>query len=584
MKLEVMVNEKIRGTVLNIRSGPAKSFDDVGDLKMGDRFYVIENKDGWYKLQNGQGWVSGEYVKVIKDLEKDKSVKPVENAKKDEVKPKENTPKNLTADKVENIVSDYVANSTSARKVKNLDRSTRIFGAPFQHTPEVDFRVEGGFSNKLGRRYGETMMAEAPVVGFIPSVPLYLPDASKETKQILTGYFASIDSDDGYGKGGLQSILDPSTEMRYFSTMSAYPTYIRIVNLLCRSLAIYMGLGNVIGPNGTTPLRHYDWGGYKWRNSVNDKKGESNRKSVFEKGFDFSYVKDFAKQLSLKDATVRFYVDANTSFSESYNNSTTQSKLAGAVDSLEGIMKEFSFFLGASDLASVADIKDGMANTIKAGADKMTSDGFLQRLLHSSSHILSGANLAIPDIWSDSNSSRSFNINMTFTSPYGDALSVYLHTLVPTMHCLALAAPIQVSANTYRSPLMVRCYSKGWFDCEMGMVESLSIEKAPDNQWTVNGYPSTIKVSMSIADMYNNLMVTSTSSPVLFFKNNGLMNYLAVNGNVDLDVAQPLILAEIATMLLKANTAEVPSEIGKDFINDMRNNIGSTIAALVGGT
>lgn len=178
--------------------------------------------------------------------------------------------------------------------------------------------------------------------------------------------------------------------------------------------------------------------------------------------------------------------------------------------------------------------------------------------------------MIFPEMWSDSSPSRNFSISMTFTSPYGHPLAIYYNCLVPLMHLLAMTAPIQVSPNSYRAPYLVRVNSKGWFSCEMGIIESLSIDKGTDNQWTINGFPSVIKVNMSITDLYNNFMVTSTHSPSAFFRNDGLINYLAVNGNIDMDVPQPKIMAQVAWNLLRTGVTDIPADFGRQFINGLR--------------
>lgn len=574
MRVEKMVSGTGKQN-LNVRSKPTSSSKVINKLRPGSKVTIVSERNGWSQLNTG-GWVSSNFLKTVKDLENKHGIKKTGNPKAGDLTQRVQTSTLEKSSGLDQNFINHTLNSTSVQKVKALDRSVRIFGGPYQHLPHVDMRITQ--SNNLGRRYGETLIAEAPLVSFMPCMPNYLPDVHEEVRKDLMSWFQSSEKgmDDNYGKAGLNAILKPGTELRYYSVTPTYPGYIRCVNLLCRATAVFMGLGNKIGPDGVTKLGHYDWGTYKWRNkrfkAVQHSEKPSGAgakgfiKTIFQKGKD--YGEDLKKTFSYEDAVVRFYVDPSTSFSESYSNTTTASKLEGMFDTVEGYAKELAFFTGASNMASAQEIQQGAADLANKWGSKVKGDGLLKRLLSSSSTVIKGANIIFPELWSDSNPSRNYSISMTFSSPYGYPLAVYYNCLVPLMHVLALAIPIQVTPNSYRAPYLVKADSKGWFSCEMGLVESVSIEK--DN-WTINGFPTTIKVSMSITDLYNNLMITSTHSPASFFRNEGLMNYLAVTGNIDLHVPHLKIMMEVAATLLVTKFTDLPTDLGRNFINGIRN-------------
>ena len=54
-------NATITGQGVNIRKGPGKDNDKVGQYNKGDRVEVLETKDGWCRTD--KGWVSADYVK-----------------------------------------------------------------------------------------------------------------------------------------------------------------------------------------------------------------------------------------------------------------------------------------------------------------------------------------------------------------------------------------------------------------------------------------------------------------------------------------------------------------------------------------
>jgi len=578
------------GDILNARSGPGTTFGKVGSYPDGSEVTVTAKSGEWYKTSDNR-WVHGQFLSTGQAAKS----RPVtqsggsysssysssnnvqarnrEAAKKSiqEVKKIADT---ATSKALDAKFKEAMMHSTSVKRVADLRRSVHILGGPFQYLEHVDFRPN--HENGLGRRFGETIMCEPPVVNFIPCVPTYLPELNKETKNHVSAALTNWLKGDGldqYGKAGLESLFKDGSEVRYFTATPAYPRYIKIVNLMCRGLARFMGIEKMKGPDGKTELAGYDWSTYKWEPKAFKTAAEKNPKKdkkVFEKAVDFS--QEIAKVLSYKDISVPFYVDSSTSINESYSNSTTQSQFAGMANGLEGMMKDYQFFTGALGASSLQNASISMANA----ADTVTAyarlnDGIFRRFLRGTSEILRGANMIFPDIWSDSTPSRSVSVTMNFTSPYGDPYSIYLHTLVPTMHVIPLFAPIQSSANSYGSPFLVKANSKGWFNVDMGMIDSVSIDKAPDGQWTMDGYPTTIKVSLGITDLYHNFMVTSTHSPVLFFKNDGIMEYLAVNGNIDLNRVHPEIVLDVASRMLWENITEFPKELGADVMMSWSN-------------
>lgn len=56
----------ITGSV-NVRTGPGKSYKDIGTLHKGDTVIVYEEKDGWYRIEfEGQeGWFNASYAEIV---------------------------------------------------------------------------------------------------------------------------------------------------------------------------------------------------------------------------------------------------------------------------------------------------------------------------------------------------------------------------------------------------------------------------------------------------------------------------------------------------------------------------------------
>lgn len=57
----------VEADILNVRSGPGTTFSRVGQVKRGQEFVVLEEKNGWYKIKlvsGTTGWSTGDYVKI----------------------------------------------------------------------------------------------------------------------------------------------------------------------------------------------------------------------------------------------------------------------------------------------------------------------------------------------------------------------------------------------------------------------------------------------------------------------------------------------------------------------------------------
>ncbi|MGU8835614.1 N-acetylmuramoyl-L-alanine amidase [Clostridium perfringens] len=61
-------SSKVKGvvtaSVLNVRTGPSTSYDDIGSLNKGDTVTIVESVNGWYKIEynGGFGYVSADYI------------------------------------------------------------------------------------------------------------------------------------------------------------------------------------------------------------------------------------------------------------------------------------------------------------------------------------------------------------------------------------------------------------------------------------------------------------------------------------------------------------------------------------------
>lgn len=454
-----------------------------------------------------------------------------------------------------------------------IKTGTRIIGSPFQFLPETDYRLPNT-EPKLGRKYAENIIAEAPIVYFVPGIPSYLPDFDKKNKEVIENYIEARYNDNELSSAVKKKIFNE--EGRYFDFIANYADYMRYVNMLCRISAIYMGIGDLTVPGTTTKYKKYDWSRYTNFNQSEQKTTGS--KSILQGMWDS--ITDTAEKIQDEIfgdyKYLKVYVDPNFSFSESAGNDTTNSQVANLFDTVEGLAKDIQFFSsgdGSSILESVGGTISDVTSKIRASFDSSGSSN-ISRLIGLTEETIQGSNVIFPEIWGDASYNKSYQFTMNFISPYGDIESIYLNVIMPMMHIIALGLPRQTSANSFTSPFLVKVFSKGWFSCEMGIVDSISIEKGGSGDaWNVHGLPNEVKVTISVKDLYSNLMITKSSKPQLFFNNQGLIDFLAVTCGVD--ITSPNLSMKLETLISSyLNTLfDIPSNYYNSIIQDIRQLI-----------
>ena len=142
---------------------------------------------------------------------------------------------------------------------------------------------------------------------------------------------------------------------------------------------------------------------------------------------------------------------------------------------------------------------------------------------------------------------------MRFMTPDCDNLSVYLNVIVPLIHVICLAAPRATGANTYGAPFMVRCFYRGFFNIDLGMITSLSINKGGEGKWSFSNIPTEVEVNMTVKDLYSVMAMSMNDSShanldVTVLSNNTLMDYLSNMCGVnfsEIDIGRTLTLYKV---------------------------------------
>ena len=545
--------------------------DNQDDLDIGTTKYTVQEGDTIKKIAEQFGMTEDE-LKSLNNIQTDDQLTPgMKITIKTEISTTDRYYTNefgqeFTQDDLDRIINGM---NTSNATIDNIN--TRLLGVPYQFLPSADLRINA--EENIGRLFCQNMMAEAPIVTIQAGTADFLPDYSKHEKEIFGNLFQGSNDGDEEADSALKDLInEDNEESRYFGFKSDYSNYIKYVNLLCRVTAIMLGIGDRCPPGLSTPYKSFDWGNYKYFNNYTLVSGDSS--NIFD-----NVGETIESTINGNYQFLSLYVDPSTSFSESTSNETAKSALEGKFDEMESKVKEYSFFAESLALGNQLNALQNIATSLMDGVASLSPDNtFLNSLLgKGKQQIIYGSNLIFPEIWQDSQYNKSYTISTEFVSPYGDKESIYINCLVPMMHLLALALPKQTTANTYTSPFLIKMFSKGWFSCEMGIVDSIQIEKGPDQAWSVDGLATTMKVTMSVKDLYSQLMISPSNSPFLFFSNLGLIEFLGATCGVDLSIPTIELKIKLAMALLQNAVTDLPTNWFRDIRDSVNNKLNNLL-------
>ena len=491
--------------------------------------------------------------------------------------------------------------------------SMRLFGIPHQFTQYCDYRTYS-VSNKpkcqlIGRTFLENIMLEAPVVSILPGKPVYLPakkGAQKEgtTTALLEAANEALDP-------ALRVKDDDKTsdKVRYYDFEQDYTNYMRYVNIMCQVAAAFLDL-ETENIDGSTALTTFMWENYRWTadqystassnifNALKNKATNTVKKisagitsflglggteitainQTMDTDSDKSVVENLEYLLTQMNF-VQFYVDPSSTSSENAANNTTTSKLQGIFDSANDVMKEFAFIAnsGGIDNTQFTELTGGATAALGSMLNDSNSyvGGLIGRLLGSAGNVIRGNTMIFPEIYQSSNYTKTYDLTVDLRSPYGNKMSFYINILVPLFHLMCLALPKQETANTYGSPFIVKAYYPGVFSCNLGIVESLSISRAPNQEWSVDGYPMEIRVNLQIKDLYSDLTMTPAGSALLFLANSSLIEFIATNCGVNLITPQLSNRVKYVTAVVASSAKNAKKNVENAVVDSFESMIAS---------
>ena len=525
-------------------------------------------------------------------------------------------------------VDNIMTNIMRAQSNPNLmNYNMRLFGVPHQFTQYTDYRLfqadvdnNTSMHKKIGRKFMENIMMEAPILTVIPGKPTYLP-AAKDKRSITAQLLSSTNE-------GVSSVLSSSIaqeakvpeKLRYYDFQSDYIRYMQYVNILCATAASFLDLNNPIYDidDSGGSLAAYDWKNYRYtanRYSMAAERmfssdsnlangfvsalktfgadtanafyegtglgGSATKVNAFQSTADDDSIEALESLLAQMNF-VQFFIDPSSGVSESASNRADQSKIAQQLQSGEELFQEIAFLANSSGI-DATQYQSYMSGATDALTEKLTQNnstmsGILGRLLGAGSSLIKGDKMIFPEIYRSSEYSKTYNVKINLMTPYGDKLSYFLNVLVPLFHLIGLTIPKQTTANTYGAPFLIRASYPGVFSCNMGIVEQISIEKAAtEDGWTVDGFPNHIEVGLSIRDLYSDLTLTPAGDPLLFIANSSLVEYIAVNCGIDM--ARPRLSNRVKAVV--ANASQIKNTVRDAVEQEIWNALDGRIESLI---
>lgn len=164
------------------------------------------------------------------------------------------------------LFDDTIDSYSPLKSVALTKMTTKLFGLPYQFSKTVDPRIysktnwEESLNSTFGRHFLTYFLVGAPIMTVIPGKPKY--DKQVSIDQMMLSQ-AGGDTD----KGNFSKLIDFNNnndcERRFYGFQQDYKNFFNYVNVLCRTCAIFMEIGNKKGPGMSEPYATYDWKNYR---------------------------------------------------------------------------------------------------------------------------------------------------------------------------------------------------------------------------------------------------------------------------------------------------------------------------------
>ncbi len=485
-----------------------------------------------------------------------------------------------------------IASTYESTTKNHITVAMRAYGSPPQWTSYVDPRIWSftdslGLSYSVGRRFSETILSSTTVISLCPgivniNVSILGEDANKA--DWMGTLYNAMSSNDSNGirqltenrSGSLIKFTptwNKTSELPSGAgTSSSTPGYMAYLDLLSKVIVTYLGrnaernaalagetagtdlgpLADRIVPGLNCKYSELDWSDIDGSDSL----------ALFPASVDrtnYKYVNFYVTQMSTSedfDTSLR-----NTTIQDSMNNDLTATA------------KDVAFLAGryiGNEIID-ADLKQLMGESFSSNGG-----GIIGSIFSAGTDMLRGGKIILPQVVDDCTYGKTCQFTCKFIATAGDVESIFWCELAPLAHLLPFVIPQQIgdSIDMYSYPFLCRAYSKGQFNCPMGVVKGFRINRggADGELWSNEGLPMEIEVQFEITPLYSKLMLSEGSSfngsaVTKFIKNTGLQEYVATLTGVDLRLGEWDLRVNTAMALAKGWINNVPDSIIQGILN-----------------
>lgn len=278
-------------------------------------------------------------------------------------------------------------------------------------------------------------------------------------------------------------------------------------------------------------------------------------------------------------SVIPFYINSESSFQDSFSNETTESSLATTINALSDRAREIQFLLGtaSSAVGEAFDKVDATLSSVKEQINNIVEkvaggNSIFTTIANSVKTIVSGGRLLFPNIWANSNFSKSYNISIKLITPSYDKISWWLNIYVPLCHLMALVLPRSEYVNSYTAPFIIKAFYKGMFNIDMGIITEMTFTKGKEGSWTKDALPTIVDVTFTIQDLYCAMGMTSTGNMYKGFtlQNVAEMDYIANLCGININTPDNVRMAQFWC------TFNITNRI-HDFIPNFENRLTNAI-------
>jgi hypothetical protein len=227
------------------------------------------------------------------------------------------------------------------------------------------------------------------------------------------------------------------------------------------------------------------------------------------------HYNDLLKKFGIVDegkiiSYVRIYATDNTQFQETLNTSLGENPIKSAISSVGDTIKNLpggkvidayrqaskAIYLSPSEI-------EGLISSHGKGGIK----DFVSLLADASAR---GLKIDFPKVWSSTDYSRTLNLSITLSSPYGHPKVLYKWVYAPLIALILLGAPLNIYGFT-GMPLYLRVRAYGLSDIVLGAITSITFNRGGSNT-VFNKYKQPLKfdLTITVTDLYSQFGIDYT--------------------------------------------------------------------------